>query len=317
MIEPVVDIVVLAWNRMASTIETVLSVVEQEGVIPRIWLIDQGSAETSLEAFRHVARHPSVFLLELATNVGVASGRNIGMALGASDYIVSIDNDAVFEGKNALQSVVSEFSKDGKLGAISFRVKNYFTGEDDRGSWVYPRSLMDCRDRSFLATRYIGAGHAIRRSALKTTSGYDEKLFYYWEELDLSYQLIEQGYRIRYVPAISILHKVSPEARIGWREDRFYYLVRNALYLDYKYFRSHGRVVMLTGGYLLKATYNRLALQALRATIDALRMMAELPRRHAHCLSQMSKEYIVENDVRYRGNLWNRFRSEVLERLPA
>lgn len=50
--------------------------------------------------------------------------------------------------------------------------------------------------------------------------------------------------------------------RAYWQETRYYYLVRNAIYVDYKYFRSSGRVAAQALGYLVKGAHNRLTSQA-------------------------------------------------------
>ncbi len=55
------------------------------------------------------------------------------------------------------------------------------------------------------------------------------------EEKDLAYRIIDKGYSIIHTPDIAVLHGISPEKRINWRDGRTYYLCRNMLYLDIKY----------------------------------------------------------------------------------
>ncbi len=310
-----IDVVILSYNRVQFTVEAIQSVKQQKGVSPLIWLVDQGSNDECLGTLRGLASSdPSIELIENGYNTGVAKGRNIGMYRGAAEIIVSIDNDAVLADDHTLERVAVRFKEDALLGAIGFKIENFFTGQYDRMSWAYPRGLFERRDEVFLATRYCGAGHALRRSALQKTNFYDEMLFFYWEELDLSYQLIDAGYKIIYDPQIVVRHKVSPEQRTDWRDKRYYYLVRNAIYLDYKYLRSTKRILMLSVSYGIKGLYNGTFKQALHGVVDAWRMTRQLPGTIP--LGMNAKRYIQEHDFKHRGNLWKRFRQEVLERLP-
>ena len=81
-----------------------------------------------------------------------------------------------------------------------------------------------------------------------------------------------KGYRIIYTPAIRILHKISPEARVDWKKERFYYHVRNALYINYKFKRSLLLCMQLAVGYLIRGLYNQVFLQVVRAVKDVRRL---------------------------------------------
>ena len=311
-----VDVVILSWNRRNLMLETIANVQAQSGVDKTIWIVDQGSDDETLDALRPLHERGDIHLIELGQNVGVAEGRNQGNHRGTAGIIVSLDNDAVFDREDALLDVAAAFDADPQLGALGFRIKNYYTGDDDWLNWGYARQLWDQRAHPFTATRFVGCGHAIRRSAWAQTLDYDSDLFFFWEELDLSYQLIALGYHIRYEPAIVVRHKVSPEVRTNWRDTRYYYLVRNALYLHYKYFRSMRQVIVMAAGYLLKGAFNGLWGQPVRAIWDARRMIGQLDPARAVILDHAAQAYLWEHDGRYRGSFWNRLWQNVFVRLP-
>ena len=320
-----IDVILLSWNRAAMTIETIRSVADQEGVSPVIWVVDQnsiaGERRILKEGIANIGNIP-IHLHQLEQNVGVPGGRNIGMFLGQSRYTVGIDNDAVFESTHALKKVVDLLDNNPGVGALSFRIKNFYTGKDDELSWVYPKMLTACREKQFLSTRFVGCGHAIRRDVFETTGGYDEKLFFYWEETDLSYRIINAGYSILYYPEIIVRHKVSPEARIKWEDGRFYFLVRNALYIDYKYNRSLQRVLLRAAGYLVKGFYNRLPLQTVRGLFHSIALYKEFSADAVKSVSvnkftPTALRYLQENEDLYRGSFWQRVSSEVFTELPG
>ena len=247
----------------------------------------------------------------------MAAGRNLGMRKGEARTIISIDNDAIFSSEHALLEAADLFAEKPELGAVSFRIDNYGTGELDVNSWVFPKKLLERRNSGFLTTRFTGGGNAIRREAFQATKGYDERLFFYWEELDLAYQMIAEGYTILYEPSIVVRHKTVAEGGVNWKQERFYFLVRNALYLDWKYFKSYGRLLALATGYLAKGLYNGVVFQVYRGIRDSLGMMKSLGSDEKSKLTARALEYIQLNDLRYRGNLWERVNHEVLTPLPG
>ena len=312
-----IDIVILSLERALDTIDAVKSVQAQIAVNPRVWIIDQGSDNQSLILLRnYVQRENNLFLIELGRNFGVPGGRNRGIDFCDAEIVVCIDNDAVFKSNDSLSRIVSHFAEDETLGAIGFRVENYFTGHLDSLSWVYPRSLLSIANSSFLTTRYCGAGHALRRKAFIESGGYDERLFFYWEELDVSYKLLNLGFKIIYDSNVTVLHKISPDGRVNWNEKRFYYLVRNIIYLDWKFFQSILRIGVLIIGYLVKGLYNGIFLQTLKGIIDGVNMALHL-RTNVHRLNKNARDYIFRYDYQYRGTLFNRLRREVFEKLPS
>jgi len=313
-----VDAVVLSWNRITDTIESLDSLLHQQRVITNITLVDQGSDLEPLSDLRkYAARFAEVHLIELGENLGVAAGRNKGIRAGSAEIIISIDNDAVFTSPTNLHEVTKRFEEDPKLGALGFRVERGDSGKLDPGSWVYPKSLLPRQHERFLATRFCGAGHAIRRSAYEKTAGYDERLFFFWEELDLSYQLIQQGYSIGYDPSIVVKHKMAQEGRTHWRGNRFYFLVRNALFLDWKYFGSPLRLSAMATGYLIKSLYNRVTAQGLRGARDAYGMIRAAGPEGQTPIDSKAIAYIRENDLKYRGSLVTRIVREVVAPLPG
>ncbi len=272
---PSVDIVVLSWNRIDETIDAIESALAQQGVTRRVYVLDQGSSPENLARMRtFAAGQADVVLRELGRNVGVAMGRNIATQMGDAPYVVALDNDAIFFDEQVLLRTVRRFEEDRRLGAIAFRILNYFTGHDDDVSWDYPQALKPRSDREFFVTRFVGAGYAVRRSAFDAAGGYDASLFFGGEERDLSYRILNLGYYIKYLPELIVRHRVDPEARIQWSRGRYYYAVRNTLYIEYKYGTSWLRLARAAAALTVKGVYNGLAGQTLHALADAALMAA-------------------------------------------
>jgi GT2 family glycosyltransferase len=219
-----------------------------------------------------------------------------------------------------LARVVHRFRNDQALGAVAFRIINYFTGVDDEMCWDYPVALKSQADQEFLTARFIGAGHAIRREAFIAAGEYDESLFFGGEERDLSYRILNLGYRIKYVPDLMVLHRVDPEARVRWNEGRYYYLVRNGLYTDFKFGTPAWRIARAAAAVIVKGFANGLGGQAVRAVVDATIMGAKFSRTRSRTpiyqLRKDAQDYIDSCEQRGQESVWNRVRRQ-FEKLPG
>lgn len=270
------DIVILSWNRTDDLLAAIASALEQIGIARRILIVDQGSSPEHLSRLeRFIGAEPDIVLRKLGRNVGVAAGRNLAVAMGAGRHIVALDSDAIFADAGATARAVECLDADDRLGAIGFRIENYFTGENDALSWDYPGHRPDER---FLTTRFIGAGHGIRRAAFEAAGGYDERLFFCQEELDLSYRMLNLGYRIEYFPAAKVRHKVSPDHRVAWERGRYFFTVRNALYTSYKFGVPLPRLAVGAAAFLARGAFNGVSGSALRGIGAAIKMCATYAR---------------------------------------
>jgi len=310
-----VDVVILAMDRAEETAEAIHSALAQRGVSRHVFVIDQGSKPENLARLAAcVTGRADATLVRLDRNYGVAGGRNRGSALGHGRIIVALDNDAEFQHDATLGQAVAAIDEDRLLAAVGFRIVVYADGNDDLSSWGYPSSLLPRAGDSFDAVTFVGAGHAIRRRAWLDAGGYDDALFFCWEEFDFSLRAIDRGWRVRYRGDIVIRHKVSPERRFAWSGTRWFYFVRNRLYIGRKSGESWLKLAPRFAGYLVKGARNGVASQTLRALPAALRLARSAASRP---LTREAQEYLRRNDRAHRGSAFTRLRREVLAALPG
>ncbi len=266
-----IDVIILSWNRVDDTLAAIDSALRQRDVGVNVQVVDQGTEPEGLRRLRaQVQSDRRIHLVELGHNIGVAGGRNRATAMGSSPIVVALDSDAVFAHDRVLHRVVREFHAREELGAMAFRITNYFTRENDATSWDYPANCSP--SNRFACSRFVGAGHAVRRALFESLGGYDRDLFFCGEELDLCYRILNCGYTIEYVPEAEILHKVSPEHRVFWNRGRYFFTVRNNLYTSYKFGVPLPRLLVAAGAFIVKGGFNGVGGEALRGVREAIRM---------------------------------------------
>ncbi len=321
---PVVDadIVILSLDRIDDTLAAIGSALGQAGISRHVWVADQGSRPENLARLRAFCDgREGLTLLAFPDNRGVAGGRNRVIAPGRGRVVIALDNDAEFGAPDTVARAVAALDAEPTVAAIAFRILRYGDREDDLSSWGYPSALLPRAGETFDVCTFVGAGHAIRRAAFEAAGGYDDALHFTWEEFDLSLRFIAAGLTVRYRGDLEILHKVSPERRFDWGGTRWFYHVRNRLYIEGKIGTSLPRRAVRFLAYLVKGTLNGAGGQAMRALPEAQAMLRRFRANEAaaarYRLGAEGRAYLARNDAAHRGTLFDRLGREVLSAMPG
>jgi GT2 family glycosyltransferase len=315
-----VDVIILSLDRVEDTIAAIASARAQQGVRKHVWIADQGSAAEGLARLTAAVQGaPDATLVQLDRNWGVAGGRNRATALGRAPVVFALDNDAEFAAPDTLARAAQALQAEPDLAAIGCRILVHATGEEDLSSWGYPASLLPRAAESFEACAFVGAGHALSREWFARCGGYDDALFFCWEEFDFALSAINRGARIRYRGDLAVRHKVSPERRFAWSGTRWFHYVRNRLYIAMKHGTPPLALLPRYAGYQVKGARSGVLAKGLSAGPAALalyrawRAAGHAPER----LNAAAREYLARHDAAHRGGLARRLRAEVLSALPG
>jgi GT2 family glycosyltransferase len=152
-----------------------------------------------------------VQVVRLPENVGVAKGRNIGVAACSGEVVLFLDDDGWYADPGLGEYVAQRFTADPRLAVISFKVADPDSGLVAR--WYVPRLRASDPERSSEVTTFSGGACAIRRAAYLEAGGLPEEFFFAHEETDLSWRLLGLGYRIEYDAAAQMCHPALPNKR--------------------------------------------------------------------------------------------------------
>ena len=228
----------------------------QEELLNEIIIVNNCSSADYSEVCLFIKEHPAVqFRYLLAPeNLGVAKGRNYALQFSTAEWVIMLDDDCVLQNTDTLKSVVDVFNLPSakKTAVVSFKVLYYSTGEIQASALPH-KNFNHYKDLAFFETYfYAGGAHAIRRSVMMEVGYYSADFFYGMEEYDLSYRILNAGYRIVYSNKVVMLHKESPQGRVphwqklqmmwvnksivAWRYLPFYYFLTTALLWSIYYF---------------------------------------------------------------------------------
>lgn len=158
-------------------------------------------------------------LIRLSENKGVAGGRNEGLKLADSEYILLLDNDTVII-ENAIEDLLAIMEANPQYGllapclisqegeiqksfkpypGISEKIKNVFGAKDTVERLPENQEI-------FHPFYVIGACQLFRSSLLKSVGLLDEKIFFGPEDADFCMRIRRTGYEVAYAPSVRIIH---------------------------------------------------------------------------------------------------------------
>jgi GT2 family glycosyltransferase len=149
--------------------------------------------------------------IRLPENAGVPGGRNIGVGACTGDVVLFLDDDGWYPDADLGEHVAGRFAADPQLAVLAFRVVDPAGGPGAR--WHVPRLRAGDPGRSSPVTTFSGGACAIRRSAYLEAGGLPDQFFFAHEETDLSWRLMDLGYRLEYDAAARMCHPAVPNAR--------------------------------------------------------------------------------------------------------
>lgn len=303
------DIIILSLGRPMETAAAINSALSQRGGLFHVTVLDQGSSlEMILRLRKAFSRFRHFALYESSENLGVPGGRSTAAKLGHGQFVVSLDNDAIFADDWVVAKALRLFRQRPDLAAIGFNILAEDGKHPDLTSWGYPKAMLPRFKETFDTTTFVGAGHAIRRSAWIAADGFDASLFFTWEEYDFCLKVIALNWRIAYAGSMAVIHKVSPEARVSWNGERTRYFIRNRLIIGRKWGRSWLALTPRILTYLLKSARLGQIEPAWAGILAAFRTELPPPRR----MSRAMRAYIRHNETYRRGSWFDRFRFELL-----
>jgi len=296
------SIVILCWNDrkvIADCLQSIL--VNTHSTEFEVIVSDNGSIDGSVEFIR--TSYPSVQVIENGRNLRFAKANNVGIRASRGEYVLILNPDSLIH-DGTLDRMVALADQHPEAGAFGCRVLNtdgsYQVSARPfasfRGEWIaafYLRALGRMNEW-FTSDSYAGWNGKtqkqvgwvsgcfilIRSELLKSLGGFDERFFYYYEDMDLCRRIWQAGYPILYMPDAAITHLGGQSTKNRFPPLAFVLDSQVTRYLYYyKYYGAGGvrraRRIALTSVFLRRLGY---ALKQLVCHSEAGRQRLELLR---------------------------------------
>jgi GT2 family glycosyltransferase len=223
-----VAIIVLNYNKKNDILECLNSIFKLDYKEFEVIVVDNGSIDGSAQEIK--TKYPEVHLIKSEINLGVASGRNLGVQFAEKNLkyksILFLDDDIIID-RRALSEMITSFDTDRKIGIVTpkcyltsipgvigyaggmfvnlytGRIANIGNGKKDEGQFDESRFIQSC-----------GGLCLISRELINTVGTFDEKFNPYgWEDVDLSLRSRKNGFKIFYNHKAIVYHKGGKTGR--------------------------------------------------------------------------------------------------------
>jgi len=243
---PLASVIVVNYNGRHHLAECLHALANQ--TLPagefEVILVDNGSTDGSVEFVRR--EFPRVRIVPLNRNVGFAAGNNVGYSHARGRFIALLNNDTAADPR-WLAAMLRAMDGHPEAGGIACKIRFHHdpatlnsTGlmlyRDGRGG---DRGFRQIDVGQFEQVEEVfgacGAAMLLRRELIDGVGLFDERLFMYYEDLDLAWRARLRGWRFLYAPDAVVRHvhcgssgEWSPFFRFHVERNRVLVNVKNA-----------------------------------------------------------------------------------------
>lgn len=232
------SIIIVNYN-VKYFLEQVLFSVQRAAVgLPvEVWVVDNNSADGSVAMVRE--KFPEVQLIENKENVGFSKANNQAIVQSSGEYVLLLNPDTVVSEDTFHKSIafMDSYVEAGGLGIKTIDGSGVFLPESKRGfpspwvafcksfglaalfphspffNWYYLGHLS--KDETHECEVLVGSFMLMRRSVLDKIGLLDEAFFMYGEDIDLSYRIVNQGFKNYYFADSTIIHYKGESTKKG------------------------------------------------------------------------------------------------------
>ncbi len=228
MNQPDVSVIIINYNQFNLLENCIKSLVEKtSGIEYEIIVVDNGSTEGNVEEI--TSKFASVRLIKNTDNIGFSAANNQGAEVAEGNYLLILNNDTEFI-ENSIKIVYDFATSQSKEIVVGIKLLNEDGSMQESvydyttvwNSFTENFFLYKLFPRSKLFNKYYqnyhnysdaveagvvkGAFLFISKKSFEKLNGFDERFFFFGEELDLCCRFNKEIGKVFYYPLTSIIH---------------------------------------------------------------------------------------------------------------
>lgn len=184
----------------------------------KVIVLDNNSSDGSVQMIK--SDFPWVKLITSKENTGFSKGNNIVMKQVKTPYILLLNSDVYLE-EESLYKALAYFRVNLNCDVLGARL-NYVSGilQLSAGDlpnplniilWIFGLRGFHPRSNAYFSKAHkvgwiMGAFFMLKREVFERTGGFDEKIFMHTEEVEWCKRIKKRGYKVWYVPQVSVVH---------------------------------------------------------------------------------------------------------------
>lgn len=260
-----------------------------DGIESEVFVVDNASVDSSIEMVED--KFPQVLCIANKDNVGFSKANNQAIKKAKGEYILLLNPDTVVEEEtfNKCINFMDSHKDAGALGIKMMDGKGNYLPESKRGlptPWVafykifgltklFPKSEKFAKyylghldeDKNNEVEILAGAFMLMRKEALDKSGLLDETFFMYGEDIDLSYRIIQSGYKNYYFADSSIIHYKGESTKKGSLNYVYVFYKAMIIFAEKHFSSSYASFFRF---FILTAIYLRAGLSLVKRFVNAV-----------------------------------------------
>ncbi|HEY8928011.1 MAG TPA: glycosyltransferase family 2 protein [Mucilaginibacter sp.] len=222
-----VAVILLNWNTPLHTANCVTSVMQYCNTeLFDIIVVDNGSADNSLEQLK--AQFPDLIYIDNKKNLGFAEGNNRGLQYSIANgysYSLVMNNDTEVD-EDLVSGLLNHLAMHPEAAAVQPAIywmhnKAHIWNGEGRFNRIFGKTISDLTvpdenaKKNHTAAQWVtGCCMLLRNSALQQCGLFNKQFFLYFEDVELSFRLRENGFEVHYLPSSKMYHEAGVSAKV-------------------------------------------------------------------------------------------------------
>ena len=286
------SIIIVSFNTAQMTINCIESIIKSFGqgskVVFEIIVVDNASTDGTIQEIQNYSA--KLKIIENKENLGFAKANNQAVKQAEGKYLLFLNSDVIVKDVN-FNRLIELLDEDSQIGVLTVKVIRS-DGEIDpachRGfptlwrSFCYFSKLEKLFGQWPILDRVFGGYHLVyfdkniiheidspsgafyltRKNLFDQITGFDEKFFMYGEDLDLSYRIKTQGFKVIFYPLDQVIHLKYQSGLAGkdvnyQKQIRKYFYQAMALFYKKYYSQKYPKLLNSLVYFLINYEKNR------------------------------------------------------------
>lgn len=221
-----ISIILVSYNTKKLTIQTIKSIYEKTiGVGFEVIVVDNNSNDGSVLSIRE--NFKDVIVIENSLNLGFGIANNIGFEIAQGEYLFFLNTDIVLL-NNTVKILSDYLDENKKIGAVGGNLFSKNLSPATSINRLFPGILSELDTfffnipskayfRKNVFFNYLtvpivfkgnisGAALMIKKELFEKIGKFDRDFFMYYEETEMLYRVIKEGYQLASIPKAKIIH---------------------------------------------------------------------------------------------------------------
>ena len=255
--EPRATIIIVSYNNTEDITRCLQSVKQTADASFDVIVVDNASTDGSADNI--AAGFPEVIVIRSSANLGFGGGCNLGASRAQGEYLVFLNPDTMVD-PGWLDALIKSLDARPHAGLATSKILMLNDPKciNTCGNTVHMTGLTLCRGLGASSESYeedeetdavSGAAFAIRRDVFESLGGFDEEMFLYMEDTDLSLRARLAGWESLYAAKSIVYHDYS----LKMFPMKIFYQERNRYLMLLKSFRWATLVVLAPALFMAEA----------------------------------------------------------------